>query len=292
MSLWFSNLSIKLIHHRDTEAQRKKMNKSVQYQNKKINYQSIGKGKAVLLVHGFGEDGTIWEKQIDFHKHNFHLLIPDLPGSGGSELIEDVSMEGMAEVLHEIIHEEDVDSCSMFGHSMGGYITLAFAEKYWNHLDAFGLIHSTAFADSREKIETRKKGIEFINQHGTFEFLKTTIPNLFSSNSKSQLKDSINEFINSQSSFTPDTLIAYYEAMINRPDRTLVLKNTKTPVLIIAGEEDNAVSLHDILKQSHLPDHCSFHILNNSGHMGMMEEPQRMNMLIDVFLKEIVSNSQ
>lgn len=116
------------------------------------------------------KDGTVWNNQVDFLKDKFRIIIPDLPGSGKSELIENSSLEDMAEVLHQIIHEEDIDHCVMIGHSMGGYITLAFAEMYWNHLTAFGLFHSSAYADSKEKITTRQKGIEFINEHGAFAF--------------------------------------------------------------------------------------------------------------------------
>src|SRR5688572_27951543 len=107
--------------------------KELIYQNKKIVYQSIGDGKPVILIHGFGEDATVWRNQIPFLQNKFRLIIPDLPGSGRSELIDDMSMEGMAEVFHEIIHAENIESCPVIGHSMGGYITLALLEEYPNH---------------------------------------------------------------------------------------------------------------------------------------------------------------
>ena len=237
-----------------------------------------------MLVHGFGEDGEVWNKQIEFLKKKYHLIVPDLPGSGRSEMINDMSMEGMAEVLHTIIHEENIDKCTVIGHSMGGYITLALVESYWNHVNAFGLFHSSAFADTEEKKQTRKKGIEFAKQHGAFEFLKTSTPNLFSPNSKSQIPNSINEFINSLTNFSTDALVSYYEAMMKRPDRTDILKKTEKPVLFIAGEHDNAVPLNDILNQCHLPEKSYFHILKKSGHMGMMEEPENSNRMLQEFL--------
>jgi pimeloyl-ACP methyl ester carboxylesterase len=172
---------------------------------------------------------------------------------------------------------------------MGGYITLALVESYWNHVNAFGLFHSSAFSDTEEKKQTRKKGIEFIKQNGAFEFLKTSTPNLFSPNSKEQSRklsgpNSIDEFINSLKDLTPQTLIAYYEAMMKRPDRTEVLKNTKNPVLFIAGEHDVAVPLNDMLKQCHLPEKSYFHVLKNSGHMGLMEETEKANRILEDFL--------
>ena len=136
----------------------------------------------------------------------------------------------------------------------------------------------------KKKKEIRKKGNVFINQYGAFEFLKTTIPNLFSANSKSKIKNSIASFIESLSNFSPAALITYYEAMMSRPDRTSVLKSSNIPVLFVAGEHDNAVPLADSLKQSYMPDICHFHILKNSGHMGMMEEPEKLNMILGKFL--------
>ena len=260
------------------------MEKTILYQNKKIFYRSIGSGDPVMLVHGFGEDGNVWDKQVEYLKDRYHLIVPDLPGSGKSEMINDMSMEGMAEVLHTIIHEENIDRCTVIGHSMGGYITLALVESYWNHVNAFGLFHSSAFPDTEEKKQTRKKGIEFIKQHGAFEFLKTSTPNLFSPNSKLQIPDSIDEFINSLKGFTPEALVSYYEAMMNRPDRTSILKNTENPVLFIAGEHDVAVPLNDILQQCHLPEKSYIHVLKKSGHMGMMEEAKNANRIVEEFL--------
>ncbi len=268
------------------------MLKEILYQNKKISYRSTGSGKPLVLIHGFGETGDVWRLQENFLKNKYHLIIPDLPGSGKSEMIEDMSMEGMADVIKAIV-DTVFPKASPFrgrlvgvGHSMGGYITLAFAEKYPEYLSAFGLFHSTAFADSGEKKEIRRKGIEFIHRHGAFEFLQTTTPNLFSPNSKSEIQNSINEFIESLKDFSADALIAYYQAMIQRPDRTAVLKNSKIPILFIAGEYDNAVPLNDSLKQCHLPEKCYFHVLKKSGHMGMLEQPGDANRILDEFLQD------
>jgi pimeloyl-ACP methyl ester carboxylesterase len=257
------------------------------YQNKKIFYHSTGKGKPVMFVHGFGEESSVWNKQAAVLENNYKLIIPDLPGSGKSEMIDDMSMEGMAEVLHSIIHEENIDRCTVIGHSMGGYITLALVENYWNHVNAFGLFHSTAFADSEEKKAIRKKGIEFIKQHGAFEFLKTTTPNLFSPETKTENPELIIDFIKPLSQFSPEVLIAYYEAMMQRPDRVSLLENKSCPVLFIAGKYDAAIPLNDVLKQCHLPEKSYFHILKKSGHMGMIEEPLNTSRILEEFLSSL-----
>ena len=263
------------------------MNKELLYQNKKIFYRIIGTGKPVFLIHGFGEDGEVWRNQVEFLQTKFQLIVPDLPGSGKSEMIDDMSMEGMAEVIHSIIHVEEIDRCSVIGHSMGGYITLALAEKYRNHLDAFGLFHSSAFADGEEKKAARRKGIEHIKQHGAFEFLKTATPNLFAQQTKDKRPELIAEKLTSLHNFLPDALVSYYEAMIERPDRTEILRKAAVPVLFIMGKYDNAIPLEDGLKQCHHPEKSYIHILYQSGHMGMLEEPEKCNQILGEFLQNI-----
>lgn len=260
------------------------MNKTLNYLNKKTFYRITGNGKPVVLIHGFGEDGNMWETQVAHLKENYKLIVPDLPGSGKSAMIEDMSMEGMAEIIHSIILAEKVEACPVIGHSMGGYITLALVEKYPELVSAFGLFHSSAFADSEEKKAARRKSIEFIKEHGAFEFLQSVIPNLFSENSRKQMPNSIREFMDHQHNFSAESLVWYYDAMMQRPDRTEQLRKAKVPVLFIMGKYDNAVPLADGLKQCHLPEKSYIHILQNSGHMGMLEEPERCNRISEEFL--------
>lgn len=285
------------------------MNKTLNYHNKKIFYRVAGNGKPVVLIHGFGEDGNVWWPPPTPPKEGlansqpslfgntsltdkFRFIIPDLPGSGKSEMIDDMSIEGLAEVIKEILEAEvpkvppsgGFRGACIIGHSMGGYITLALVEKYLNHITAFGLFHSSAFADSEEKKTARKKGIDFIREHGAFEFLKSVIPNLFSGYSKQQIPHIIKEFIEQQHNFSDEALVRYYEAMMQRPDRTEQLRKTKVPVLFIMGKYDNAVPLSDGLKQCHLPEKSYIHILQNSGHMGMLEEPGYCTRILEEFL--------
>lgn len=269
------------------------------YKGSSVFYRIYGDGQPVMLVHGFGETGDVWANQVAYLKDKFLLIVPDLPGSGQSGMIEDMSMEGMSDVLKAILETESPTfppslrgtkqtgvKTALIGHSMGGYITLAFAEKYSSLLNCFGLFHSTAFPDTDEKKATRRKGIEFMKEHGAFEFLKTAVPNLFSPATKQDSPQLVNDFLQSLSGFSPDALIAYYEAMIRRPDRTEVLKQAGVPVLFIAGESDNAVPMQDILKQTHLPERADINILHGSGHMGMLEEKDKTNLILEKFLTE------
>jgi pimeloyl-ACP methyl ester carboxylesterase len=216
------------------------------------------------------------------------MIIPDLPGSGKSALVEDMSMEGMASVLQEIVQEELAASegkLVMIGHSMGGYVTLAYAEKYADQLQAFGLFHSTAAPDNEEKKAARRKGIGFIRENGAFEFLRSTSPNLFSPGFKAENQALVDSFIQSLNNFSPESLVYYYEAMIKRPDRIDLLKTAKIPVLFILGEHDTAILLQDTLKLCSLPEKAYIHILRKSGHMGMIEEADLSNEILKNFFE-------
>lgn len=305
------------------------------YQGKKLFYRMAGEGPLVVLLHGFGEDGAIWKGQYDiFPRHR--LLVPDLPGSGRSEAIEDMSIEGLADAVKAMIeaflpslpltpskgggiaypqslltHDGTSDLVAskseagasghssfggaggdpggtiLIGHSMGGYITMAFAERHPELLSAFGLFHSTAFADSEEKKEGRKKGIRFMEEHGAAEFLKTATPNLYAPGSKEQHPEWIEEHLAAVHNFSDQNLVSYYKAMIQRPDRTLVLKETLLPVLFILGRHDMAVPLQDGLKQSYIPQLSYIHILEDAGHMGMIEVKDEANVILSQFVNTI-----
>jgi pimeloyl-ACP methyl ester carboxylesterase len=125
-----------------------------------------------------------------------------------------------------------------------------------------------------------------MKQHGAFEFLKTATPKLFSPVSKEKMASQIDAFLSSLNGLATETLVAYYEAMIKRPDSTDILKTTDMPVLFVIGKHDAAIPADDMLKQSHMPAKSSIHILRDSGHMGMMEETAKTNQLLQEFLSQ------
>jgi pimeloyl-ACP methyl ester carboxylesterase len=267
--------------------------KTFTYQSSTIFYRTIGKGKPVVLIHGFAEDGEVWKNQIEFLKEHCCLIIPDLPGSGQSELINDMSIEGMAELVKEIITlevpkfplilsevegqgAEGVCVC-LIGHSMGGYISLALAEKYPQMLSSIGLVHSSAFADSAEKKANRLKSIEFVKKNGAFEFLKAVITDLFTETWAANNSETVDRQVQQSKDFSDEAIIAYYQAMINRPDRTDVLKTFGKPILFIIGKHDKAVPFEQSMQQCYLPDQSYIHILRQSAHMGMFEEADKVN---------------
>jgi pimeloyl-ACP methyl ester carboxylesterase len=255
--------------------------------HKKIFYRTIGNGPAVVLLHGFGEAGWVWKNQFNAIK-DFQFIVPDLPGSGRSEMIEDMSMEGLAEAIRQLLNHLEIDQCSMIGHSMGGYITLAFAEKYPSLLNSYGLFHSTAFADTEEKKANRKKTIESIQENGASAFLQNFIPGLYGSYFKQQQPNAIDNHLTQVADLTEAALIAYSRSMIERPDRTNVLKQNKMPVLFVLGKEDAAIPFQNTLKLASMPDILYIHVFEMVGHMGMIEEPEQSNHILNNFLLKTI----
>ncbi len=261
--------------------------KIISFQNSSIHYTIYGSGKPVMLVHGFAEDSSIFNEQVNHLKENYLLIVPDLPGIGKSEMLqkENVEISDYAEVIKALIDAENIKSFILLGHSMGGYITLAYAAKYSETLNAFGLIHSSAYADDEAKIATRKKAINFINENGSGAFLKTSIPGLFLDAEKS--KSAIANLIEIGNTFNPNVLIQQYHAMIIRKDTTSLLKTFRHPILFLIGEHDKAIPFSHSLEQSHLPKTAYIHILRYSAHMGMKEETENVNKILAEFLHSI-----
>ena len=268
------------------------MQQSFLYQSSQIFYTDNGEGNVIFLIHGFGEDASIWNLQLDFLKLKYRVIIPNLPGTNSSQLIEknDVTIDDYANCIYHLflsIENIKAQQISMFGHSMGGYITLAFAKLFPNKLNAFGLIHSTAFADSEEKKQVRLRGIEMMQEYGAYAFLKTTIPNLFSTHFKQKNPEIVDELIENGKHFSVAGLQQYYKAIMNRKDTTETLVKSAVPVLFIMGTEDIAAPINDILQQCYLPNKAQIKVLENVGHLGMLEATKTVNETINSFLNNV-----
>lgn len=258
-----------------------------------LHYRIIGKGQPVFLVHGYGEDSRIWNNQIETLSAFCQLIVLDLPGSGQSvitskgmsEWLPELSMDDLAECLHEIVHAEDLAPAVVLGHSMGGYIALSFARHYPNHLKALGLVHSTAYADSEEKKSVRLKSMEFIRENGGHALFKTTMVNLFGEAFRSSNSAAIQELVEATKAFDPQVLIAYTRAMMLRPDQSDLLSYMRQPVLFIAGPEDIAAPLTDLKQQATIPNKSYLKVMEGVGHMGMLEAPSEMNRHLSGFIQ-------
>ena len=235
--------------------------------------------KTVVLLHGFGEDSSIWNDYATVLEKEYDVNLPEYAQLSNLKTIEDY-----ADFVHEQLVEEGVDKCAMIGHSMGGYIALAFAEKYPQMLSGFGLFHSTSFADSDEKKEARNKVIETIKKSGSAVFIRASTPTLYAEEFTKLNRLIITKHIEYASQFPPEALIAGMQAIRDRPDRRVVLKALRVPVMFIIGEKDKSVSPADAKSQIMMPKFFSSSILDNVAHMGMVEEAEHCLAFLEKFL--------
>jgi pimeloyl-ACP methyl ester carboxylesterase len=263
------------------------MLQSLQFRGGLVEYEVRGKGLPVMLVHGFTEDRRIWDPLLTGMEEKYRWILPDLPGSGLSEYNGALTtLKDFADLLKAIVSRENISRFILIGHSMGGYISLAFAEKYPENILGLGLFHSSAYADSTEKKESRDKNIRFIQKNGADLFVEQAIPGLFSDGFKAKQPQKIRELVERYDNFRPESLVSYLEAMKQRPDTTEVLTKIAVPTLFIMGEEDKAVPLKDMLEQCHLPQISYIHILTQTAHMGMIENTILCKSIVDQFLDQ------
>ncbi len=228
--------------------------------------------KNLVLLHGFMENSSIWNDLEKNLSKNFTLIKIDLPGHGQSKLYHEInSMDFMAEKVKEVLDFLKIEKINILGHSMGGYVSLAFADKFPKFIESLTLFFSTTLEDNEEKKQIRRRSIAVIDEN--FEtFVKTSIPNLFSNTEKDVLEGKI-ELAKEIAKFTDkEGVKAAQLGMAERPDRTEILENLDAKILIIAGQHDNAVKTDSLIEV--IPDKTNIktYVLD-CGHNGHWEKP-------------------
>lgn len=238
-----------------------------------LAYRKIGNGPVIVLLHGFPESGRLWYKVWPLLAKSFTVIVPDFPGTGGSAFIgEDLTVEKMASSVKAILDSEGIDKAVIAGHSMGGYAAIAFAELYKPMVKGLCMLHSLAGADNEERKELRLKSIELIRKGGKDAFVKQMIPNLFSTAFKKQHPDEVSAQISGALELPPESLIAFYNAMINRPDRTSILQGVVFPLQWLIGKEDTIATPEKVTQQSLHANVNFVSVYTDCAHMGMLEK--------------------
>jgi pimeloyl-ACP methyl ester carboxylesterase len=259
------------------------MNRFYSYHGRKIHFTTKGSGNTIVLLHGFAESMHIWDEFTERLSEFYKVVRIELPGHGQSECIGEVhSMESMAECMKEILDFINIKHFVLIGHSMGGYVSLAFTEKYPEMIKGLGLFHSTAFADSAETRNNRKRTNEFILKNH-FHFLCEFIPSLFTSENQVKFKSEIEKMVAEAKKMTVQGVIAANSGMAARPDRTQVLKNLQVPVLFIAGKQDVRIPFDKVLEQIAMPNDSVALLMGDVAHMGYLEAKEKTYYAIKTF---------
>ena len=259
--------------------------KTIHFKNTIISYTDEGKGTAIIFLHGFLENKKMWNAFIPEFSKKYRVITIDLLGHGESESLGYVhSMEDNADVAHTVLAELRLRKAIFVGHSMGGYVALAFAELYPEFIKGLVLLNSTSRADSYEKKANRDRAILAVKQNHT-TFVRLSIANLFSEDNRERLAAEI-EYVKEEALKTPlQGIVASLEGMKIRKDREVLLHFSAYPILLILGKKDPVLNYEESLEQiegtkvelATFPD----------GHMSTIENQEDLKVVLNAFFKKV-----
>jgi len=261
------------------------MGKHLALDNGSVYYQLKGNGPSIVFIHGFLEDHSIWDNFVAKLSPNYQVLAVDLPGSGKSSVFaESHSMEFMAEMVNLILEKEKINKSIVVGHSMGGYVALALAEKYPNKLEGIVLFHSHAAADDEQGKINRNRTIEVVkNNHK--DFINSFIHLLFADGNQQLFSKEIAGLQALASNASAESVIANLSGMRDREDKTNFLSEFSEPVFFIIGKQDSRITFDKIVTQISIPKNCEALILEGVGHMGFIEAEEITALALEHFLE-------
>ena len=258
----------------------------------KIYYKEYGGGYPLIFLHGFCETNYVWEGVAELLKNDFRIICPDIPGFGKSlPMPNGFTLDDVASELYNgLTNDLKIDNGFVIGHSLGGYITLAFARMFPDFCNGFCLFNSSVFEDSEDKKENRNKLIEHLRENGVTSFIRTFVPSLFYSDRVADFENVIVKIRDEGLKLSPDVVAGYAAAMRDRKSGVETIKKYKENVLVIAGEEDNNVPKEVSLKISTFINSSNFYLLPASAHMSMFEQKVRSAEIIrDFVTKQVVA---
>ena len=264
------------------------MGNFMKFKGQQIHYTDAGKGKAVVLLHGFTESLRIWDHFAGVLSKDYRVIRVDLPGHGSTPVMAEIhSMSLMAEVVKSVLDGLHIDRCIMAGHSMGGYVTLEFASRFPDMLSGFCLFHSHAAADTGEAARNRERTVEIVKRNRK-SFIMQFIPDLFAKTNVEKYLDAI-EALQLQALETPDGgIVAALRGMKERHSHLQTLIDSKVPVLFIAGKQDSRIPVQTVMAQAILPEHAEVLILGGVGHMGFIEARDETLEMLKGFIQRSV----
>ncbi|SHI41558.1 alpha/beta fold hydrolase [Algibacter luteus] len=255
------------------------MNKYLTHKGISVFYTDHGSGNAIVLLHGFLENASMWEPFIKSLSKTNRVICIDLLGHGKTGCLGYVhSIELMAEAVNAVLKHLKIKHSSFIGHSMGGYVTLAFAEQYPDAVNGLCLMNSTAEDDTLEKKANRDRAILAVKQnHKTF--IRIAITNLFRPKNRTIYAEKIKGVIQ-EAQLTPlQGIVAALEGMKIRKNRTELLRKLPCKKMLIVGKKDPVLDYKSLKDQTKTLD--VEWVEFPDGHMSHIENK-------DEFLHRIV----
>ena len=229
----------------------------------------------VVLLHGYLESMLVWEDFVPYLYKYMRVVTLDIPGHGISEVKGEVhSMEYLADTVKAALDRLGIERCTVVGHSMGGYVALAVCRKYPGILDGIVLLSSTPNADTDEKKANREREIALVKA-GKKDLLARTAPEAgFAKENTGRMRDYIDDLVETVHLTEDEGIVALLNGMIGRSDMNEMLRSSSVRQLFILGRKDNYIVAETAEKM--VADHPQASVvwLEESGHMGFLEEPE------------------
>ncbi len=246
-----------------------KMQKTLSFKNTQLSYSDFGKGSAVVLLHGFLENSTMWNDVIPELSKTNRVIAIDLLGHGKTGCLGYVhSMELMAEAVFAILRSLRLRKIIVVGHSMGGYVALAFAEKHPTMIKGFCLMNSTSLADGPDLKKRRARANKMV-QNNFENMVRMSFTNLFGQERRAKYKSEMEAALSEALKTSVQGYIAGQEGMRIRPNRMAVLQKNSFQKLIIIGEKDPVLDYQKSLDEAKKTN--SETIIFKDGHMSHIE---------------------
>lgn len=235
-----------------------------------LAYERHGKGKPLVLLHGFPLDHHLWDEVVPLLEDTFDLIIPDLRGFGESTTMDaPYTMDDMATDIAGLLGHLGIQKIAIAGHSMGGYVALAFARHFPKRVTGLGLVSSQVLADPPERKEGRYKSAAEVAVKGIDGVVETMTPKF---TPDSCLQTYAQTSMRRQK---PTAYIGALKAMAERSDSTPLLSEIKYPVVIVHGDADVLIPIDRAREVKALLPHAHLFEIAGAGHLPMMEAKEK-----------------
>lgn len=250
----------------------------IEHQGITINYRDEGEGAAVIFLHAFALNQTMWDEQIVSLKDNYRVISLDNRGFGKSSVVEGTAqMSDMAADVRQLLRALGIARATLVGLSMGGYIALAFCRAYPEAVRALVLADTRATADSEEARANRLRSAEKAEREGARAIADETTPKLLGKTTLEQNPALVERVHAIQASNPPAGIAAAQRGMAARRDSLDLLPQIQAPTLVIVGDEDTLTppAEAEVIHQGIA--HSQLRVIERAGHLSNMEQPEAFN---------------
>ena len=255
-----------------------------------VSYNDEGPDSApvIIFIHGFPLNKSMWNKQLEAFKANYHVIAYDIRGHGNSDTgDEEFSIELFVRDLLNLMDTLKIEKTLLCGLSMGGYIALNAIENYPERFDALILSDTHCIADTPEAKEKRMKAIENIRENGVEKYADESIKNLFAPESFSSKVGEIDAAREMILKTSRQSLYNTLHALSERKETCSKLPMIKVPALIMVGKEDKVTPPVAARLMHEKIDNSILHIISHAGHLSNMENPGEFNDQLKQFVDSV-----